>query len=153
MLKQLGKGKAILLLGARQTGKTTLIRNLIKEENLDVVYLTGDDDFDVELFATPRRDMWNQILGSKKAVFIDEAQRITHIGRSIKLLLDQRTDVQVFLSGSSSFQLANLLDSLAEDGVVGNSNIYTNCSRSVGTSRFRRLAVNLDTETPADNQH
>lgn len=110
MLKQLGKGKAILLLGARQTGKTTLIRNLIKEENLDVVYLTGDDDFDVELFATPRRDMWNQILGSKKAVFIDEAQRITHIGRSIKLLLDQRTDVQVFLSGSSSFQLANLLE-------------------------------------------
>ena len=55
MLKQLGKGKAILLLGARQTGKTTLIRNLIKEENLDVVYLTGDDDFDVELFASIHR--------------------------------------------------------------------------------------------------
>lgn len=106
----LWKGKAIVLFGPRQTGKTTLVKTLIQQKQMDAVFLSGDDDFDVQLFETVRYQVWDQILGNKKTVFIDGAQRIPNIGRSVKLLLDNRQDVQVFITGSSSFQLANVTE-------------------------------------------
>ena len=46
------KGKAVVVYGPRQCGKTTLIKNLLKTENLDAVFLNGDDDSDISLFAS-----------------------------------------------------------------------------------------------------
>lgn len=107
---KLFKGKAILIYGARQCGKTTLVKELIKRENLDAVYLTGDDDMDASLFETVTLSKWTQILGNKKCVFIDEGQKIKNLSRGIKLLIDSRSDILVIVTGSSSFKLQALYE-------------------------------------------
>ncbi len=107
---KLFKGKAIMIYGARQTGKTTLVKELIKSEGLDPVYLTGDDDDDKALFEKVTLSRWTQILGSRKSVFIDEGQKIENLSRSVKLLVDNRDDVLVIITGSSSFKLKALLE-------------------------------------------
>lgn len=105
---KLFKGKAIFIYGPRQAGKTTLVNELIKNQKLDVVTLSGDDDTTQSLFDTVTISRWTQILGSKKCVFIDEGHKVKNLGRSIKLLVDSRKDVQVIVTGSSSFKLATL---------------------------------------------
>ncbi len=104
---KLWKGKVIVIYGPRQSGKTTLIKSLISELKLDPVLLNGDDDMDASLFETVTIARWNQILGNKKSVFIDEGQKINNLGKAVKLLVDSRDDIQVFVTGSSSFKLAN----------------------------------------------
>ncbi len=47
------------------------------------------------------------MIGNKKIIFIDEAQRIENIGRTLKLITDQVKNVQVIAAGSSAFDLAN----------------------------------------------
>ncbi len=107
---KLFKGKAIMIYGARQTGKTTLVKELVRSEGLDPVYLTGDDDCDKALFEKVTLSRWTEILGSRKSVFIDEGQKIDNLSRSVKLLLDNRDDVLVIITGSSSFKLKALLE-------------------------------------------
>ncbi len=103
---QLGKGKAIVLLGARQVGKTTLLQSLFGDSE-EVLWLNGDE-LDVQLlFATISATRLKAIFGSKKIVVIDEAQRILDIGLRLKLITDQIKDVQLIATGSSSFELAN----------------------------------------------
>ncbi len=108
--KDLFKGKAILLYGPRQCGKTTLVRLLIEKHGLDPVMLNGDDDLDVGVFQTVTANRWVQILGNKKSVFVDEGQKIPNLGRAVKLLVDSRPEIQVIVTGSSSFALANSME-------------------------------------------
>lgn len=108
--EKLFKGKAIFIYGPRQAGKTTLVAELIRRENLDCITLTGDDDVTKSLFETVTISRWTQILGSKKCIFIDEGQKIENLGRSIKLLVDSRKEVQVIVTGSSSFKLVSLFE-------------------------------------------
>jgi len=103
---RLNKGKAIVLLGARQVGKTTLLKTIFG--NLpDVLWLNGDE-LDVQaLFETISATRLKVILGNKKIIIIDEAQRIKDIGLRMKLITDQIPDVQLVITGSSAFELAN----------------------------------------------
>lgn len=107
---KLFKGKAILLYGPRQCGKTTLVKQLIDANGLTPVFLNGDDDQDVNIFQTVTASRWAQILGNKKAIFIDEGQKIPNLGRAVKLLIDSQPDIQVIITGSSSFALANSME-------------------------------------------
>ncbi len=103
---QLNKGKAIILLGARQVGKTTLLKTLFGNEP-DVLWLNGDE-LDVQaLFETISATRLKAIFGNKKIILIDEAQRIKDIGLRMKLITDQIPEVQLVASGSSAFELAN----------------------------------------------
>lgn len=56
---------------------------------------------------TPNTDEIRVLLGNKKVVFINEAQRINNIGLTMKIITDQFQDVQLWISGSSSFSLFN----------------------------------------------
>jgi len=109
-----------MIYGARQTGKTTLVKELIKSEGLDPVYLTGDDDDDKALFEKVTLSRWTQILGNRKSVFIDEGQKIENLSRSVKLLVDNRDDVFVIITGSSSFKLK----ALSEETLTGRKYEY-----------------------------
>lgn len=104
------KGKVFVIYGPRQCGKTTLVKQLVRRESLNPVFLNGDDDLDQGLFDTVTQSRWTQILGDKKCVVVDEAQKIRNMGRSVKLLVDARPDVQVIVTGSSSFALANTVE-------------------------------------------
>ena len=105
--KRLFKGKAILLFGSRQVGKTTLIESIISQHKDETLSLSGDEP-DVRLrLESITSTQLKMMIGKKKIIFIDEAQRIENIGLTLKLITDHIKDVQVIATGSSSFDLAN----------------------------------------------
>ncbi|MBD5372114.1 MAG: ATP-binding protein [Bacteroides sp.] len=103
---QIGNKKAIIIMGARQVGKSTLLRQMLAERS-DVMWLNGDDIDVRQLFSEMTASRMKLILGSNKILVIDEAQRIPEIGLRMKVIIDQIPDVQILASGSSSFQLAS----------------------------------------------
>ena len=102
----LGGRKAIIVMGARQVGKSTLLETLFRQRD-DVLWMNGDDPDIQQLFAQMTSTRIRAILGSKRILVIDEAQRIPNIGLRLKLVTDQVKEVQVVATGSSSFELAN----------------------------------------------
>lgn len=98
--------KAIIIMGARQVGKSTLLHQMLGARQ-DVLWMNGDELDIQELFSNMTSTRIRAILGSKRLLVIDEAQRISDIGLRLKLITDQVPDVQVIATGSSSFELAN----------------------------------------------
>jgi len=105
--KRLFKGKAILLFGARQTGKSTLAEVLLSGLNEEWLTLNGDDADVREILSDTTATKLKVIIGNKKIALIDEAQRIKNIGLTLKLITDQIKNVQVIATGSSSFELSS----------------------------------------------
>ena len=99
------KGKAIIVSGARQVGKTTMLENMLQKYHDQLLTLDGDDITIQDLLNRPNTQQIKQIIGGKRIVFIDEAQRIPNIGLTSKILTDKFKDVQLIMSGSSSFDL------------------------------------------------
>ena len=102
---RLFKGKVIIVLGGRQVGKTTLIENILSNLDAPAIEMNGDEADVRELLADTTSTRLQAIIGKNKLVFIDEAQRITNIGITLKLFADKLKDVQVIATGSSSFEL------------------------------------------------
>ena len=102
----LGSGKAIIIMGARQVGKSTLLDTIFRDKR-NVLWMTGDDLDVQELFSQMTSTRLKALLGTTKILIIDEAQRIPEIGLRVKLITDQIKDVQVIATGSSSFELAS----------------------------------------------
>jgi predicted AAA+ superfamily ATPase len=95
--------KAVIVVGPRQVGKTTLIKEILK--NNDYLFLDGDDRSVVAMLAQADTSLLKRIIGTKKYVFVDEAQKIPNIGNALKIIVDQLTGVKLFVSGSSSLQI------------------------------------------------
>ncbi|MBS9774633.1 MAG: ATP-binding protein [Tenacibaculum sp.] len=106
--KKINGGKAIVIVGARQVGKTTLLKELLKGKNY--LFLDADDPTTRTLLTQPTTEQIRSIIGDYKYIFLDEAQRIKGIGLTLKIITDQFKDVQLFVSGSSSFDLENELN-------------------------------------------
>lgn len=106
--QRLFKGKALLIFGPRQAGKSTFAEQLLAlNKDKKSLYLNGDDDDTQELLAKPNATKLKNILGNNEILFIDEAQRIPNIGIVLKIIIDQIKNVQVIATGSSAFELAN----------------------------------------------
>lgn len=105
---KVNSGKAIIIIGPRQVGKTTLIKHFLKKRTH--LFLDGDDPTVRKLLKKANTASLKRILGNYKNVFIDEAQRIKKIGLSMKIIVDQFKDVQLWVSGSSSFSLSQQLN-------------------------------------------
>jgi len=106
---KLNTGKAIILLGARQVGKTTLLKNLF-EDKTDILWLNADEEDVRNLFNQASSTRFKAIFGSAKVIVVDEAQRIPNVGLRFKLITDEIPEVQLIASGSSAFELANNLN-------------------------------------------
>lgn len=104
------QGKVIILLGARQVGKTTLLKTLIREEKDDVLFLNCDDPQVVSYLTDRNLRELQTLVGTKKFIVIDEAQKVDNIGLTLKLIVDNMPDVQVIATGSSAFELRNRLN-------------------------------------------
>lgn len=102
---RLFKGKAIILLGPRQVGKTTLIQQLLAGK--DYLFLNGDDPTVRDLLSAANTFKLQEIIGHNKIVFIDEAQRIADVGITSKIITDQFKEVQLLVSGSSALEINN----------------------------------------------
>ena len=99
-------GKVIILTGARQVGKTTLLKQLLRQKE-GVLWLNGDELQVQNLFANASADRLLSEFSNSKIVILDEAQRIENIGLRLKLIADSDSEVQVIATGSSAFELAN----------------------------------------------
>lgn len=105
--------KIILVLGARQVGKTTLVKDIskrLKEKGNQIVYLNCDIDEERSLINTTSKTLLARLLLSKVDVLlIDEAQRLDNPGLTLKIIHDNFPKVKVLATGSSSFDLKNKL--------------------------------------------
>ena len=104
------QGKAIILLGARQVGKTTLLKKIIQEQHVEALYLNCDEPQTVAALTNCNLKELQMIVGANKFVVIDEAQKVDNIGLTLKLIVDNMPDVQVIATGSSAFELRNCLN-------------------------------------------
>lgn len=107
--KNLFKGDIVIIYGARQVGKTTLVENIVKNNlNLNPKYLNCDEgDIQRMLTEADTSSALKNIFGSSRLVVIDEAQRVRNIGLKLKLLVDNFPETQIIATGSSSFELSN----------------------------------------------
>lgn len=108
--RRLFGGKAILLFGSRQVGKTTLIRTLLSEQDTPALILSGDETTIRDILSDTSSAQLRLLIGKHKLIFIDEAQRIPNIGLTLKLFTDQIPEVQVIATGSSAFEMANRMN-------------------------------------------
>lgn len=107
VLDRIRGGKAIILYGPRQAGKTTMMQALLSDKKAETLFLNGDEPDVREMLSDVTSVQLKNLVGRHKIVFIDEAQRIRNIGITLKLFTDQLPDIQVIATGSSAFELAN----------------------------------------------
>ena len=105
--EKLFTGKIIVIYGARQVGKTTLIQKIGEKYSDKHIYLNCDEPDIRELLADATSTRLKNLVGQKTLVLIDEAQRVKNIGITLKLFADQMKDIQVIATGSSAFELSN----------------------------------------------
>ena len=108
--QQLFKGKAIILVGPRQVGKTTLLRELVARSDRRVLSLNCDEPETQAMLTNTNVAKLKGIIGDHKLVVIDEAQKVDNIGLTLKLIVDNIEGVQVVATGSSAFELRNRLN-------------------------------------------
>jgi len=105
-------GKIILVLGARQVGKTTLAKDIGKKlegEGRKVIYLNCDLAEDISAINTTSKAVLERLLSNVDVLLIDEAQRLDNPGLTLKIVYDNFKQVKVLATGSSSFDLKNKL--------------------------------------------
>ncbi len=103
------QGKVVVIYGARQVGKTTLVKEILERFPEDGLYLNCDEP-DIRDALTHRTSTeLRALIGRRTLIVIDEAQRVRDIGLTLKLLVDTYPDLQVIATGSSSFELSNTI--------------------------------------------
>lgn len=105
--KGLFKGKIIIIYGARQVGKTTLVKEIQKKFSNEAVYYNCDEPDIRDFFTDKTSTELKAFIGNKRLVIIDEAQRVKNIGITLKLIADNFAKTQIIATGSSSFELSN----------------------------------------------
>lgn len=101
------KKKTILIYGARQVGKTTLVNSLVEKYKDHTLFLNGDDADVRDILTNISAIKLKSIIGKNKILVIDEAQRISETGLVLKIIHDNFPDIQLIATGSSAFELAN----------------------------------------------
>lgn len=104
LLKQ---GKIIVLYGARQVGKTSLVEDILKDITQRILKLNGDEEKTSTLFSSRDLKKMKNVVSGYDVLFIDEAQKIENIGLNLKILHDDQPQLRIIVTGSSSFELAS----------------------------------------------
>ena len=103
----LKRTKIIVLYGARQVGKTSLIEDILKNVKQRVLKLNGDEAKTARWFSARDLEKMQSIVSGYDMLFIDEAQKIENIGLNLKILHDHQPQLKIIVTGSSSFELAS----------------------------------------------
>ncbi|MCB8998436.1 MAG: ATP-binding protein [Bacteroidales bacterium] len=103
----LQSGKVLILYGARQVGKTTLVKKIISNLEGRVLEINADRQPFSEILSSRDFEKLKGLVSGYQFVFIDEAQRIPDIGINLKILHDNLPDMKIIVTGSSSLDLAN----------------------------------------------
>ncbi len=98
-------GKVIVLLGPRRVGKTVLINKIIENLNEPYLLLNGENLDARKLLEYRSTQSYINLLGGKKVLIIDEAQKIPEIGAKLKLMIDEIEGLRILVTGSSAFDI------------------------------------------------
>lgn len=110
--KDFSRGKIIVITGARQVGKTTLLESFASR--FTKVLNLNCDNYDDRLDLENRRSTeLRNLIGNSDFVMIDEAQRVNDIGLTLKMLADLKLNIPILVTGSSSFELNNAINEAA----------------------------------------
>lgn len=123
---QLFQGKALIIVGARQVGKTTLTQRIIERysvtDNTTVRQFNCDNPTDREVLENKDLMYLQQVIGTASIVVIDEGQKVHTIGQTIKLLVDSYgKEKQIIVTGSSSIHLLQQ----TQEALTGRKYVYT----------------------------
>ena len=140
IMEQIVPGKATLIFGARRVGKTVLMRTLIGQYPGRTMMLNGEDYDTLALLDNQSVANYRHLLAGTDLLAIDEAQNVPHIGRILKLIVDEVPGVSVLASGSSSFDLLQQ----AGDPLVGRATQFL-------LTPFSQQEIG-QTETPLDTR-
>ena len=113
--EQMFCGKAIILIGARQVGKSTLFGQILDDPQLGIsnnqmLTIYCDDAESRRLLENTSLADLRQQLAGKRLVMVDEAQRVQGVGLTLKLITDHFKDIQLLVTGSSSLMLQGKLN-------------------------------------------
>ena len=107
IVENLFKGKVIIIYGAKQVGKTTLVKKIADDYKGQSSYFNCDLISVQDALSIPEANRIKDFLGDHNIIILDEAQRIKNIGLTLKILIDTYPELQIIATGSSSFDLAN----------------------------------------------
>lgn len=105
--KRLFKGKIIIIYGPRRVGKTTLAKEILRNHDSQDGYFNCEEPDINRALTNKTSTELKKMIGERKLVVLDEAQKVKNIGLTLKLLVDNFPEIQVIATGSSSFDLAN----------------------------------------------
>lgn len=108
VIKKLQPNKVIVITGARRTGKTFLINDIVKDIDEPFILLNGEDMGVWDMFARRTAENYRFLLGHNKLLIIDEAQKIPDIGYILKLMIDEIAGLKIIITGSSAFDMSNI---------------------------------------------
>jgi len=104
---RLRPGKVVIINGARRTGKTFLLREILKDMKTPYILMNGEDINTHTLLVNRSAENYRQLIGSNKLIAIDEAQKIPDIGLILKLIIDEIPGISIIATGSSAFDIMN----------------------------------------------
>lgn len=105
LIKSLIPQKVVILLGPRRVGKTVLIKQVIERLQEPYLLLNGEDFSVVEILSRRSVQHYKNLLGDKRVLLIDEAQKIPEIGKVLKLMVDEIVGIRILVTGSSAFDI------------------------------------------------
>jgi hypothetical protein len=100
-------GKIVLIYGARQVGKTTLVQRLLATLSYRSLTVNADEIRYADVLSSRDLRRLRGLVEGYDLLFVDEAQRIPEIGVNLKLLIDHLPGLRIIVTGSSSLDLAS----------------------------------------------
>lgn len=97
--------KAVIIMGPRRAGKTTLVKEFLKTTTLKYKSVIGDELSVQQALSAQNIEPLKDFIGPNELLVIDEAQKIPNIGLNIKIIVDNLPGICVLATGSSSFEL------------------------------------------------
>lgn len=105
VLKSLVPNKVVVLLGPRRVGKTVLIKQIIEQFDEPYLLLNGEDGDTRKILEHRSKQSYVNLLGAKRTLIIDEAQKIPEVGSILKLMVDEIEGIRILVTGSSAFDI------------------------------------------------
>ncbi len=114
-------GKVLVIYGARQVGKSSLVKHYLGGLDEKYLFFNGEDVNVQSIFSSMNLKTLNEAIGNTNLIILDEAQVIPNVGTSLKLLVDTHPNLKVIATGSSSFELSGQIG----EPLVGRMNVIT----------------------------
>ena len=103
-------GKVLVVYGPRRVGKTTLVKDFLKEYQGPYRFMNGEELSSQELLSQQNSAQLGQLISAVSLLVIDEAQRVPNIGLNLKILIDSFPHISIVATGSASLDIASKVE-------------------------------------------